>query len=367
MTLQHSTEKIEPALPVEDAPVAPGLDALTAALAQLYKGRKPRQFDNPQPRGLGGDDPLTSICVWQRAEPTPHWHYVTYGFSDLFNKTTADPASSGFGFELTFRVACGRDAVDPPLWPLHLLQSLARYVFNSGNGFRDGHRVSTDGPITLGLPTHLGAVAFSPDPELPAIDTVHGHVAFLQVIGLTDDEERAAQAWDTRKLLDQLAPHLPLWITDLQRGSVLARPAVHKLVTEATRKEGSSSGIVLTDLLLVATQKRFLRPAQAQITLGARQIAQMIELLPLRLPFGRPFMLCGPGWRVQFEPGRRNRCHIAGKLLTIEVSPNSVQEFATLLHARQGVYKLPSFQNILWDVKQTTIRNALGELVDIIG
>lgn len=367
MTLQHSTEKIEPALPVEDAPVAPGLDALTAALAQLYKGRKPRQFDNPQPRSLGGDDPLTSICVWQRAEPTPHWHYVTYGFSDLFNKTTADPASSGFGFELTFRVACGRDAVDPPLWPLHLLQSLARYVFNSGNGFRDGHRVSTNGPITLGLPTHLGAVAFSPDPELPAIDTVHGHVAFLQVIGLTDDEERAAQAWDTRKLLDQLAPHLPLWITDLQRGSVLARPAVHKLVTEATRKEGSSSGIVLTDLLLVATQKRFLRPAQAQITLGARQIAQMIELLPLRLPFGRPFMLCGPGWRVQFEPGRRNRWHVAGKLLTIEVSANSVQEFATLLHARQGVYKLPSFQNILWDVKQTTIRNALGELVDIIG
>jgi hypothetical protein len=51
----------------------------------------------------------------------------------------------------------------------------------------------------------------------------------------------------------------------------------------------------------------------------------------------------------------------------LQISKKTAQEFATLLHPRQGVYKLPSFQNILWDVKQTTIRNALGELVDIIG
>jgi hypothetical protein len=34
---------------------------------------------------------------------------------------------------------------------------------------------------------------------------------------------------------------------------------------------------------------------------------------------------------------------------------------------RQGVYKLPSFQNILWDIKQSTIHNAKREVVDIIG
>jgi len=53
--------------------------------------------------------------------------------------------------------------------------------------------------------------------------------------------------------------------------------------------------------------------------------------------------------------------------LHLEVATSSVQEFATLLHPREGVYKLPSFQNILWDVKPTTIRNAEGGIVDVIG
>lgn len=349
------------------APGAPGLDALARALDQLYKGRKPEQFDNPQPRSLGGDDPLASIWVWRRGAPTPHWHYVTQGFTDLAGKSTQDAAVSGFGFELTMRVACQPDAPHPPVWPLHLLQSLGRYVFNSGNGFRAGHRVSTNGPITLGLPTRLGAVAFVADPELAPIDTVHGSVAFLQVVGLTDDEERAAQAWDTGKLLDLFAPQLPLLVTDLQRSSLLALPAVSTMVNAAIARDGSSSGVAFTDLLLLEKKTRFLRPTQVQLTLGARQIQQLVELLPLRLPFGRPFMLCGPGARVQFETGPRNRVRIAGSTVTLQVRPRNALDFATLLHPRQGVYKLPSFPHMLWDVKQTTIRNALGELVDIIG
>lgn len=367
MTSQQRIADNEPDFIFEEPPSAPGLDALKAAFDKLYLGRQPRQFDNPQPRSLGGDDPLASICVWRRADPVPHWHFVTHGFSDLVTKTHRDPAVSGFGFELTLRVACQPDDIDPPIWPLHLLQSLGRYVFNSGNGFRDGHRVSTNGPITLGLPTRLGAVGFTADPELPPITTVHGSVAFLQIVGLTEDEERAATAWDTRKLLDELAPHLPLFITDLKRNSVLIRPDVQARVSAAIARDGSSNGIVFTDLLLVTQKKRFLRAPDVQLTLGARQIQQLVELLPLRLPFERPFMLCGPGWRLQFEPGRRNRMRIDGRQVTLQISKKTAQEFATLLHPRQGVYKLPSFQNILWDVKQTTIRNALGELVDIIG
>lgn len=369
MTSQHSNT-LAPAACQQDAPAAPGapgLDALTGALNQLYQGRKPEQFDNAQPRRLGGDDPLASIWVWRRSAPTPHWHYVTQGFTDLVCKTNSDPAISGFGFELTLRVACQPDALQPPIWPLHLLQSLGRYVFNSGNSFRQGHRLSTNGPITLGLPTRLGAVGFVADPELAPIDTVHGSVTFLQVVGLTDDEERAAQAWDTAKLLELLAARLPLLITNLQRGSLLALPDVKTMVDAAIAKEGSSSGVVFTDLLLVAASKRFLRPAKVQLTLGARQIEQLAALLPLRLPFGRPFMLCGPHCRVLFETGRHNRVRIAGNTVTLQVRDGDAMELVTLLHPRQGIYTLPSFPHLRWDVKQTTIRNALGELVDIIG
>ncbi|MES2317303.1 MAG: suppressor of fused domain protein [Pseudomonadota bacterium] len=347
--------------------VAPGRAALMDTLMALYKGRHPRQFDNPLLMRLGGEDPLDMICVWQRAEPVPHWHFVTFGLSELYNKQSKDPAISGFGFELTLRLAVEPGATEPPAWPLYLLQSLARYVFLSGNGFHDGHRLSTNGPITLGSPSHLCALGFAFDPELPAIQTPNGHVAFLQAIGLTQDEERAAQQWETRKLLDLLHPHMPLWITDLQRGTLLAEQDALGLVNAAIARDGSSCVAVYADALIVREHKQFLRRRSADITLGARQIAQLAELLPLRLPFGRPFTLIGPEWKLQFLAAKRNKWSIDQRVLTLHVAPASVQELATLLHPRQGVYKLPSFDNIRWDVQHTNIRNAQGDIVDVIG
>jgi len=45
--------------------------------------------------------------------------------------TEAD-GSSGFGFELTFRLRREPGETAPPTWPATLLQALARYVFQSG-------------------------------------------------------------------------------------------------------------------------------------------------------------------------------------------------------------------------------------------
>lgn len=346
---------------------APGWDAIAHALAALYQGRKPRQYDNPNPWRLGGDDPLDAISAWQRAEPVPHWHYVTSGFSELYAKQLNNPAVSGFGFELTFRLAAELHVTEPPIWPMHLLQNLARYVFKSGNAFHDGHRLSANGPISLGTPTKLCALGFAFDPELPAIDTPNGHLAFLQVIGLTADEERAAQQWETRKLLDLLRPDMPLWITDIRRTSLLAEPVTLGHVVDGIRKDGSSCVAVYADLLEVRVRKQLLRKPVAEVTLGARQIAQLAELLPLRLPFGRPFTVSGPGWKLHFTLAKRNAWRVERGVLTLAVSVHSVQELATLLHPRQGIYKLPAFPTILWNVQQTTIRNAQGDIVDTIG
>lgn len=367
MNAQHMTALAGQDNSSDADPGAPGWEAIAQALSTLYKGRKPRQYDNPNPWRLGGEDPLDAISVWQRAEPVPHWHYVTSGLSELYEKKTGNPAISGFGFELTLRVAAQPHASEPPLWPMHLLQSLARYVFRSGNGFHEGHRMSTNGPISLGPPTSLCALGFAFDPELPAIDTPNGRVIFLQVIGLTDDEERAAQQWNLGKLLALLRPLMPLWITDIERGSLLATPAMLGAALDGIRKDGSSSVAVYADLLDVAVRKKLLRKPVAGITLGARQIAQLAELLPLRLPFGRPLTLSGPRWKLHFVLDKRNGWRIEGNVLTLSVTAKSVAELATLLHPRQGVYKLPSFQHILWNVRQTTIRGADGGIVEIIG
>ena len=120
--------------PGTDASAAPGRAAIASALDVLYQGRQPRTFENANPWSRGGEDPLDAISVWQRAEPVPHWHYVSYGLSDLYAKKSPSSAS-GFGFELTLRAAVEPGATEPPLWPMHLLQSLARYVYRTGHGF----------------------------------------------------------------------------------------------------------------------------------------------------------------------------------------------------------------------------------------
>ncbi len=351
----------------DSAPVAVGRNAITDTLAKLYKGRQPRYYANPHPWKQGGPDPLDGISVWQRAEPIPHWHYVTYGFSEQ-NSDKGPHGRSGFGFELTFRLASEPGALEAPMWPIHMLQNLGRYVYQSRNGFQHGHRLSANGPISLSTPTLLCAMGFSHDLELPPIDTPNGSVEFLQVIGMTAEEEAGAQKWDTRKLLELMLPYMPLWITHVDRASFLSFPAIQAKVLAGMKRDGSSSGIVFTDLLLIEETKRFLRQSQVHVTLGAYLVGQLSQLLPLRLGYGKPFALVGPDRRIHFAlTKRKNRVRVARGVVHISVTQAAVQEFATLLHQRQGVYKLPSFQNILWDVKQTTIRNALGEIVDILG
>ena len=346
---------------------APGRAAIAHTLDVLYEGRQPRTFENANPWSRGGEDPLDAISVWRRAEPIPHWHYISFGLSDLYVKKSTS-AASGYGFELTMRVVADPAALEPPLWPMHLLQSLARYVYRTGHGFHDGHRMSANGPITLGTPSQLCSMAFTFDPELPAINTPNGSVAFLQVVGITLDEEAVAQKWDTCKLLATLLPFMPLFSTNPTRSSLLAQLGVMSSAAEGIRRDGSASSAAYTDLLAISEQPRWLRKPLVQVTLGARQIEQLAEFIPLRLPFGKTFLLAGPRGKIHFELGKKNR-FICGRdgTLRLEVAAKSVQEFATLLHPRQGVYKMPSFQHILWDVKPTTIRNAEGGIVDVIG
>ncbi len=168
---------------IEDNDDAPGWSAIDRALNQLYPQQKPKHFGTVVPAALGGQDPLNGVSAYLRMDPLPHWHYITYGFSDLFVKESPDPDTSGYGFELTFRLACSDDSTEPPTWPIGLLQNLARYVFKSGNVLADGHWMNANGPIALETDTLICSLGFINDPELKGIDTPHGHLDFLQLVG----------------------------------------------------------------------------------------------------------------------------------------------------------------------------------------
>lgn len=197
---------------------APGWAAIDDALAKLYPRQVPHQFASKNAYDLEAASPLPAIAVYEWSKPR-HWHFVTYGLSELFEKSSADPEVSGFGFELTLRVPRGEGEEQPPVWALRTLQELGRYVLGSGRGFDTGHCAALGGSIAQGVDSALTCVAFVPDPLLRKISTPFGSLLFLQVVGVTEDELAAMQRLDHEgvvHLLGELDFH---GLTDPARGS----------------------------------------------------------------------------------------------------------------------------------------------------
>ena len=80
-----------------------GFDAIAQKLKQLYPKQDGIFYRSIIPYMLGGNDPLDGVEIWKSETGVPHWHYVTYGYSELYEKECEDPAVSGYGFEMTFR------------------------------------------------------------------------------------------------------------------------------------------------------------------------------------------------------------------------------------------------------------------------
>lgn len=346
---------------------APGWAAIDACLASLYGDQEPQHMGTLIGYRLGGPDPLDGISAYYRTHPIPHWHYVTYGFSELYDKEEDDEEVSGYGFELTFRLRAVEGATEAPKWVFSFLQNLARYVFNTGNVFRPGEWMTANGPIALDTDTRICSMAMTSDPELPALQTPNGRLEFIQVVGLTVEEEATAKQWSTQRLLDSFLPHMPLWITDLSRGSLLDDPALAAQVKAGTEQDGSRSGFLYTDVLEITQGKRLLRAPLTEVTLGARQVDELCALLPLRIPFDRPFTLAGNDWRLRFEPG--DACGITmdddGAIVTMTAA--CAHEFAHTIKPREGRYELPQLPSASWIVQKTLIHDDEGNIVSTIG
>lgn len=169
---------------------------------------------------LGGKDPLDGISVYESQNQEDHYHIVSYGLSELYyNEESAGKEFSKYGFEFTFRLK--KKEGDDFNWAMNLMQNLARYVFETGKWFEEFHFIPTNSPIRLDYDTNLTAIAFVLDPELGKIQTPHGEVQFLQMVGITTDEyellKQNPKLAETEKLLDQLKINNPLLITDLDR------------------------------------------------------------------------------------------------------------------------------------------------------
>ncbi len=345
-----------------------GWDAIQTALAGLYPGQKPRHQGSALPWTLGGDDPLDGISVYWAAAPRPHWHYVTFGFSELFAKQSEDPAVSGFGFELTMRLAAAPDATAadiPPTWPMNLLQNLARYVFETGNVLEQGHHLDANGPIALDHRTVLRHLAFMQDPQLPPIDTVNGGLQFLQVIGLAEGEKAAIIRWSTDRVLHMLTPAMPLWITDLDRADLLDDPAWVAQVDAGSRLHGSSTVALFVQALEWT-------PAHAGdeavvLALGAAQVPGLLQLLQARLPFGRNLELTSAERSWLFAPGDVDEVRLDGDTARCTLTPATLQSLLSTLQPQRGRYRFGDDPPMQVDVRPTEMRDSEGNYLRTIG
>ena len=228
---------------------APGWAAIDERLKAVYGTAPERFFETTASKSDGGDDPLEGIVVYRADDPHPHWHLVALGSSELFDKMWNKPEVSGWGFELTFRVACDPDESSPPGWALGLMQSIARYVDVTGRPFAPSQHMDAFGPLDPETDTALTAVCFAEDPVLGTLETPNGLVRFLQIVGIAADERVLVLEWDAAAFMDVLTEQDPMLVTDLGRPSLLDDPATAQQLRARADAEGSSVAGAFVDAL----------------------------------------------------------------------------------------------------------------------
>jgi suppressor of fused-like protein len=340
---------------------APGWKAIEEALYPIYHGIEQFHYGTVLPYGLGGEDPLQGISVYHRVHPAPHFHYVTFGFSDLWGEAEPGAEWSGYGFELTFRLACAAEKGEPPLWPIGLMQNLAKYVFKTGNVFQDGHHIKCNGPIRQDDPTELGFLAFTHDRELPPRDTSQGKLEFLQIVGLCQDEYETIKVWRTDRFLAILERQYPLLITDLRRGSILMDEGIAQEVEAGYMAEGSGQAAIYADLHVDIAN------AQARISIGANAIGDLLLMLDHRVAHGHECAVHGESAIVRFLPADASAWAASDGKLTVHLSPDLRAEMRRTLRIERGTYRWEQLPGITLEVTPTEIKDDDGNVVGVIG
>ena len=348
-----------------------GWDAIDQALEKVYGDQQPAHYGTIIKFRLGGEDPLDGISVYRSDEGVPHWHYVTYGFSDLYgdlddSRDIAPDKPSGYGFELTFRLARAADEQEPPSWPLNFLQNIARYVFRTGNVFAPGHWMTANGPIAAGTDSLLTEMGFVEDPQLAPVHTPFGDLMFLQLVALTADELREVRRWNVQGALQAMQVHMPLWVADLKRASLHALPDVQAAIDAGAASDGSKTGVLYNDVLSFEERKRMLRSAQTVIRLGTLAVRDLKAMLPARLPHGRSLILAGDGATLEFTHANGG---LGGQLqreseheLQLSLTDSQMQAWVNTLKAREGEYTVPGLDGLVWQVKTSIIKDSEGRV-----
>lgn len=205
-----------------------GFDAIEKKFKKMYPKQEEIHFHAPVSSRLGGDDPLDGVSIF-RGEG--YYHFVTFGFSELYEKESEDIEYSGYGFELTFKLKMDEeqknrkkrelDTKDKELKNIcSILQELAKYVFETGEIFQPNEYIWTGQKVGIDANKKSKITGFITTLDMAReMETPNGKVQFVELVGATDSELRAI---DSGKLkVEELLKRLKTDITDYRRKSII--------------------------------------------------------------------------------------------------------------------------------------------------
>uniref|UniRef100_UPI0039A637C3 suppressor of fused domain protein n=1 Tax=Ornithobacterium rhinotracheale TaxID=28251 RepID=UPI0039A637C3 len=214
---------------------APGRTAIDEHLAKFYPQMDFRHYPTQEEDIFYNPnlDALQGVSIFDSKAPENHKHLISYGLSELyFNEKAFGQQFSKWGFELTFRLKPFELDADnqsenfgDPTWAVQVMNNLALFVNETQHWFMPHQFLPINGPIRLECDTDITGIIFVEDPVLGKIDTVHGKVEFLQMVGITTRElEYLLENPNLESVLnleEKLKKDNPLLITDLNRKSVI--------------------------------------------------------------------------------------------------------------------------------------------------
>ena len=213
-------EVVEDVDPVEDYVEAPGWEAISTEFARIYNNQEPVDHIEAIVKWrFGGPDPLDGVDVYDAGDS---WHLVSYGLSELYEKLSEDPNYSGYGFEFTMRLKKGNyQANDEFINIVTIFQELARRTFETGEVYQPFEYIYTGQLLGFDREQESALTGFItvPDVEAQPLETVHGWVDFIELVGVTDAELQ--QILNEEETAQDLYARLGSDLTDYGRQSLV--------------------------------------------------------------------------------------------------------------------------------------------------
>lgn len=203
----------------EDENWAPGFEAIEDLFNKKYPQMEETQYGtyikNRVQNGVDGFIDCFSIYESENG----YKHIVTHGMSELYsNEDFFGSEYSGFGYEMTMKLQ--EDTIEECAWAIEMLSNFAHYTYENNSILKSMQFITgEDYSLNCDNECNITGVLVVNDTEIDTIDTVHGKVEFLQLVGLIEKETEIIKE-DISKvetLIENMKRDNPYLITDKKR------------------------------------------------------------------------------------------------------------------------------------------------------